>query len=96
MKSKTKFPITNKFSVVKKMYKSKDYDIELFDSLSTELVTILGECTCRGIKEIEGETLDTWKNRVWNLIENAGLLPEYNEEDEEKFVEVVDNWYSED
>ena len=94
-KSKTKFPITHRFSSLKKMYNSKDFDVESFDLLSSELVSILGECTMRQLVEIEGHTIDTWKNRVWNLIENAGLLPEYKGEDEEKFVEVIDNWYTE-
>jgi hypothetical protein len=50
-----------------------------------------------GITEIEGKSLDAWKDRVWNLIENAGLLPEYrDEEDESGFIEITDNWYLED
>jgi hypothetical protein len=38
--------------------------------------------------------LDKWKDRVWNLIENAGLLPEYSEEETEDLVEILDTWYS--
>ena len=96
LKSKIKFPITNRFEVLKKMYKKQDnFDIKVFDTLSTELVNILGECTLRGIKEIEGLPIDKWKDRVWNLIENAGLLPEYKDEDDFIFEEIIDNWYNE-
>ena len=92
-KSKTKFPITNRFETIKQMYKSKDFDIEVFDALSMDLINLLGECTVRGITEIEGSSINTWKDRVWNLIENAGLLPEYKDEDDYKIVEIIDTWY---
>jgi hypothetical protein len=92
-KSKIKFPITNRFLHLKKMYKDGNTDMELFDSLSTELIQLLGELTFRGIKEIEGEKVDKWKDRVWNLIENAGFLPEYKDEDVSNFQEIIDTWY---
>lgn len=96
-KSKTKFPITSKFEVIKSMYKSRKkngFDIETFDALSMDLINLLGELTMSGVKEIEGLHIDKWKERCWNLIENAGLLPEYKEEDEaELFPEIVDTWY---
>ena len=81
------------------MYKNRNkdgFDIEVFDALSMDLINLLGECTMAGITQIEGTHIDKWKDRVWNLIENAGLLPEYKEEDENTFVEIVDNWYNED
>jgi len=76
------------------MYKSKNFDIQLFDEISTNMINILGEFTMRDIKEIEGVPVEKWKDRVWNLIENAGLLPEYKEEDEKPFIEIIDTWYS--
>lgn len=98
MKSKTKFPITNRFETIKQMYKNRKkdgLDIEAFDALSMDLVNLLGECTMAGVTEIEGLHIDKWKDRVWNLIENAGILPEYKgEDDDEKFVEIVDTWYT--
>jgi hypothetical protein len=95
--SKTKNPITNQFLALKEMYKEGNMDLELFDLLSTDLINILGELTMHGITEIEGKSLDVWKDRVWNLIENAGLLPEYRDEDDESgFIEITDNWYLED
>jgi hypothetical protein len=75
------------------MYKSKDFDINLFDEMSTSMITFLGECTMRGINEIERTSVEKWKDRVWNLIENAGLLPEYKDEDDHVLEEVIDVWY---
>lgn len=94
-KSLTKFPFTNKFETLKKMYKSKDFDIELFDEISTNMISILGECTIKGITEVERVPVDMWKDRIWNLIENAGLLPEYRSEDDYILEEIVDTWYDE-
>jgi hypothetical protein len=98
-KSKVKFPITNRFETIKSMYKNRNkdgFDLEAFDALSMDLINLLGECTMAGVTQIEGLHIDKWKDRVWNLIENAGLLPEYKEEDDDMLVEVVDNWYNED
>lgn len=93
-KVKKENPITNQFLVLKEMYKKGPMDLGKFDDLSSSLIIQLGELTERGIKEIEGEKLDKWKDRVWNLIENAGLLPEYSEEETEDLVEILDTWYS--
>jgi hypothetical protein len=93
-KVKRENPITNQFLVLKEMYKKGPMDLEKFDDLSSSLIIQLGELTERGIQEIEGEKLDKWKDRVWNLIENAGLLPEYSEEETEDLVEILDTWYS--
>ena len=95
-KSLTKFPFTNRFETLKQMYKSKNFDIELFDEISSNLIAILSEYTMRGITEIEDIPIEKWKDRVWNLIENAGLLPEYKDEDDYILEEIIDNWYDED
>ena len=93
-KSKEENPITNRFLVLKEMYKGDSpIDIDLFDILSTSLINTLGELTTRGVIEIEGLHIDKWKDRVWNLIENAGLLPEYNDEETTEVVEILDTWY---
>ena len=94
-KSREENPITNRFLVLKEMYKGDSpIDIDLFDTLSTSLIDTLGELTTRGVIEIEGLHIDKWKDRVWNLIENAGLLPEYNEEETTEVVEILDTWYT--
>jgi hypothetical protein len=80
--------LTPKWLEVKEMYEEgtnglnqygKNFKIggEL-DLLSTELVDIIGELTRQfgwGCV-IEGVKMDLWKERIWSLIENAGLLPE--------------------
>ena len=94
-KSREENPITNRFLVLKEMYKGDSpIDIDLFDTLSTSLINTLGELTTRGVIKIEGLHIDKWKDRVWNLIENAGLLPEYNEEETTEVVEILDTWYT--
>ena len=94
-KSRAENPITNRFLVLKEMYKGDSpIDIDLFDTLSTSLINTLGELTTRGVIEIEGLHIDKWKDRVWNLIENAGLLPEYSEEETTEMVEILDTWYT--
>jgi hypothetical protein len=94
-KSREENPITNRFLILKEMYKGDSpIDIDLFDTLSTSLINTLGELTPRGVIEIEGLHIDKWKDRVWNLIENAGLLPEYNEEETTEVVEILDTWYT--
>jgi hypothetical protein len=93
LKVKKENKITDQFLILKEMYKKGPMDLEKFDHLSSSLIVQLGELTERGITSIEGETLDKWKDRVWNLIENAGLLPEYNDEETEELVEILDTWY---
>ena len=53
--------------------------MELADDKLMELVWKLADYTMSGFKDadvIEGVKLETWKERVWFAIENAGLLPE--------------------
>ena len=48
------------------------------DKLTRDFIDIIGEFT----REfgwyciIEGVKMDLWKERIWSLVENAGLLPE--------------------
>jgi hypothetical protein len=98
---KTKFPITNQFLDLKQMFKSGIDNIEVFENLSGKLLVDLTELTEEGVKGdelIEGVKLDLWKDRVWHLIERAGLLPEYKEEETQEFITVLegDVWYEDD
>jgi hypothetical protein len=86
-KAKKQF-LTPKWIEIKEMYESgtngsdkygKNFKIggEL-DMLATEFVDIIGELTRQfgwGCV-IEDIKMDLWKERIWSLIENAGLLPE--------------------
>ena len=70
------------------------------DVLSLELIDILGEITqdwgWRCV--VEGVKLDLWKDRVWSLIENAGLLPDiaWKDDKESYRLEMEDKWNTED
>lgn len=98
---KTEFPITNQFLDLKQMFKSGVEDIEAFENLSGQLLVTLAELTGEGYsgdEVIEGVKLDLWKDRVWHLIERAGLLPEYKDEETQDFVSTLegDVWYQDD
>lgn len=94
MKNQNLYKVDIKFADLKEMFKKGDWGEE-FNSLSLEILDYLGELTFRGIPgdtKIEGITIDLWKDRVFHLIERAGLLPEYTDIDEEE-EEVQDDWY---
>ena len=86
--------LTPKWLEVKSMYEngtngSNKYgtNFELggeLDTLTREFVDIIGEYTHQFGWDcvIEGVKMDLWKERIWSLIENAGLLPEIAWKDE--------------
>ena len=65
-----------KYQILKAGVKKEECTIEQIDSFSRELLEYLSEMTDRGISEIGNETVDLYKERVWNLIERVGLLAE--------------------
>jgi|TARA_B110000259_G_C13957757_1_gene379434 hypothetical protein len=80
--------VTPKWVEIKEMYEkgtngSDKYGTNFeikgeLDIISSEFVDILGELTRQfgwGCV-IEDIKMDLWKERIWSLIENAGLLPE--------------------
>ena len=97
--------ITPKWLEIKEMYEdgtngSSKYGTNFpingeLDKLSLEFVNNLGVLTEKFGNDsvIEGIKMDLWKERIWCLIENAGLLREiaWKEELEE---EIVDNYYN--
>jgi len=80
--------LTPKWLVVKEMYETGTNGSDKFgdnfpvdgelNELASEFVDILGEFTRQFGYEstIEGVHMNLWKERIWSLIENAGLLPE--------------------
>lgn len=42
---------------------------------------------------IEGVRMDVWKERIWSLIQNAGLLPEIAWKEELEDTDSEDTWY---
>jgi hypothetical protein len=66
------------------------------DTLALELVDMLGEITQHQGFDciVEDVKMDLWKERVWSLIENAGLLPEIAWKDDlESESTSKDEWY---
>ena len=87
--------LTPKWMEIKQMFESntngkKEYgknfplDGEL-DQLTQHFVGMIGVITLQeGFDAvIEGVRLDLWKERIWAVIENAGLLPEFSLQEEE-------------
>jgi hypothetical protein len=65
-----------KYQILKEGVKKNQFTIDEIDGISRELLEYLSEMTDRGITEVGSETVDIYKERVWNLIERVGLLAE--------------------
>ena len=65
-----------KCQILKEGVKKNQFTIDEIDCISRELLEYLSEMTDRGITEVGSETVDIYKERVWNLIERVGLLAE--------------------
>lgn len=105
MSKKEKLFLTPKWVEIKEMFEngtngSKEYgknfplDGEL-DVLTQHFVGMIGVITLQeGFDAvIEGIRLDLWKERIWAVIENAGLLPEVSFQEEEIINEArKDMW----
>jgi len=90
---KEKNIIEKKWLIIKEKSKSNEYDIKELDDLTCDLIAYLALLTEKGIKVIDNISIDTYKDRVWWVIEKAGLLPEYKDIDEEDILEVIkDDW----
>jgi hypothetical protein len=88
MAKKEKHTIEVKYLDLKTRFKSGELSIEEVDKTTCELIAELAVLTVKGYTEINGASIDLYKNRVWYIIELAGLLPEYR--DEEDFIDVSD------
>lgn len=96
--------VTPKWLQIKEMYEAGTNGSDKYgtnfeiggelDVLSLELVDMLGVITQRFGWDciIEGIKMDLWKERVWSLIENAGLLPEIAWRDDKEEAFARDNW----
>ena len=95
---KTEYPITNQFLHLKEMFKSGDFDLDEFDDLSRKLINQLASLSLGGVKVIEEIDINLWKDRVWFLIERAGLLPKLAKHELEEEEEEIkdDTWYNPD
>ena len=88
MAKKEKHTIEVRYLDLKTRFKSGTISIEEVDQITCELIAELAVLTERGITEINGTSIDLMKDRVWWIVEKAGLLPEYR--DEEDFIDVSD------
>ncbi len=100
--------VESKWIKIKAMYESgtngsirygKNFEIDgELDKLCNEFIDLMGEITTNygwGCI-IEGVKMDLWKERIWSLVENAGLLPEIAWRDEKDDDEIIDTWNSPD
>lgn len=100
--------VTPKWVKIKEMYQAGTNGSDKYgtnfpiggelDILALELVDLLGEITQDWGWDcvVEDIKMDLWKERVWSLIENAGLLPEiaWRDDKESYRLEAEDKWNS--
>ena len=100
--------VTPKWQKIKSMYEAGtngsnkygtnfEIDGEL-DQLCCEFIDLMGIITTEygwGCI-IEDIKMDLWKERIWSLVENAGLLPEiaWRDDKESDRLEAEDKWNS--
>ena len=104
MKKVEKMFLTPKWQEIKAMYEvgtngSNEYETNFpldgeLDELTQHFVGYIIMLTeSKGFKGIvEDISLDLWKERIWNLIENAGLLPNIAWKDDKAMDEARDSW----
>jgi len=82
MAKKEKHTIEVKYLDLKTRFKAGTINIEEVDQITCELIAELAVLTVKDYTEINGTSIDLYKNRVWYIIELAGLLPEYRDEED--------------
>jgi len=95
MAKKQKHTIEIDFLDLKTRFKAGKMSIEEVDHATCKLIAELAVLTVNGITEINGVSIDLYKDRVWWIVEKAGLLPEYRDEEEEIDDEIEDDYYNE-
>ena len=102
--------VTPKWQKIKAMYEAgtngsdkygTNFPIEgELDLMCHEFIDMVGEITAdRGFDcVVEDIKMDLWKERIWSLVENAGLLPEiaWRDDKESDRLEAEDKWNSDD
>jgi hypothetical protein len=83
MAKKEKHIIETKFETLKSKFKNNELTTDEIDNLTCELILDLALLTEGGITEINGTSIDLFKDRVFWIVEKAGLLPPYRDEEEE-------------
>ena len=96
MAKKEKHTIEVKYLDLKTRIKAGTINIEEIDQITCELIAELAVLTVKGFTEINGTSIDLMKDRVWWIIEKAGLLPEYRDEEdniEDEGLDEEDDYY---
>ena len=92
MAKKEKNIIEKKWMTIKSKSKEDNYDLEELDNLTCDLIAHLAQLTDRGVTEVDGISIDMYKDRVWWVVEKIGLLPEYRDEDDDIPLDIQDEW----
>jgi hypothetical protein len=95
MAKKEKHTIEIDFLDLKTRFKAGELTTEEVDQITSKLIAELAVLTVNGITEINGTSIDLMKDRVWWIVEKAGLLPEYRDPEEDIEDEIEDNYYNE-
>jgi hypothetical protein len=95
MAKKEKHTIEIDFLDLKNKFKANQLTTEQVDQITSKLIAELAVLTVNGITEINGTSIDLMKDRVWWIVEKAGLLPEYRDPEEDIEDEIEDNYYNE-
>lgn len=93
MAKKEKHFIEVKFLDLKEKFKAGELTTEEIDQITCEMIAELAVLSESGITMIGKTSIDLYKDRVWWIVEKAGLLPEYKDEEEELEEEVFDDYY---
>ena len=92
MAKKQKHTIEIDFLDLKNKFKANQLTTEQIDQATCKLIAELAVLTVNGVTEINGVSIDLYKDRVWWIVEKAGLFPEYRDEEED----IEDDDYVED
>jgi hypothetical protein len=95
MAKKEKHTIEIDFLDLKTRFKAGEMTTEEVDQATCKLIAELAVLTVNGVTEINGVSVDLYKDRVWWIVEKAGLLPEYRDPEEDIEDEIEDNYYDE-
>jgi hypothetical protein len=83
MAKKEKHTIEIDFLDLKTRFKAGKMSIEEVDHATCKLIAELAVLTVNGVTEINGVSIDLYKDRVFWIVEKAGLLPPYRDEEDD-------------
>jgi hypothetical protein len=98
MAKKEKHTIEVDFLDLKNKFKANQLTTEQVDQITCKLIAELAVLTVNGVTEINGVSIDLYKDRVWWIVEKAGLLPEYRDEEDfiDEGLDEEDDYYNDD